>query len=63
MKVKEFMKLYDDVILFSLKEKIIGDNCAYGIFGLENDVDEYIKSLELQLKQMIKEDKEIQIID
>ena len=29
----------------------------------ENDVDEYIKSLELQLKKMIKEDKEIQIID
>ena len=29
----------------------------------ENDVDEYIKLLELQLKKMIKEDKEIQIID
>lgn len=29
----------------------------------ENDVDEYIKALELQLKKMIKDDKEIQIID
>ena len=29
----------------------------------ESDVDEYIKTLESQLKKMIKEDKEIQIID
>lgn len=29
----------------------------------ENDVEEYIRSLEVQLKKIIKEDKEIQIID
>lgn len=48
MKVKEFIDLYEenDLILFLLNNKIVGDNGVYGIFGLKGDVNEYeIKSI------------------